>query len=328
MEIYEKIKNYAEFFNKQIIEFLSNIEPEILRNASLHIIKSGGKRLRPFILSKVAEYYGVSIQDSIPAAIAVELIHNFSLIHDDIMDNDQFRHGVKTVHVEYGIPYAILAGDTLFSLAFNSLLLLRKKFTEKIVRKVIQELAKATYRLSIGQGYDMYLPSTELFNYKLYYKTVINKTASLYEASCVIGAILGKANYEDIKNIRMFARNSGLAFQIYDDILGVFGDEKITGKPVGNDIREGKKTLIVIYAIKNSNKNEREKILKVLGNKNASEEEIKKVIELLKEINSYDFALKKAMYYNEKAKKYAEKLPKELAKFLSEFSDFLIQRRF
>jgi len=328
MEIYEKIKNYAEFFNKQIIEFLSNIEPEILRNASLHIVKSGGKRLRPFILSKVAEYYGVSIEDSIPAAIAVELIHNFSLIHDDIMDNDQFRHGVKTVHVEYGIPYAILAGDTLFSLAFNSLLLLRKKFTEKIVRKVIQELAKATYRLSIGQGYDMYLPSTELFNYKLYYKTVINKTASLYEASCVIGAILGKANYEDIKNIRMFARNSGLAFQIYDDILGVFGDEKITGKPVGNDIREGKKTLIVIYAIKNSNKNEREKILKVLGNKNASEEEIKKVIELLKEINSYDFALKKAMYYNEKAKTYAEKLPKKLSKFLSEFSDFLIQRRF
>jgi Geranylgeranyl pyrophosphate synthase len=282
MEIYDKIKVYADFFNHEIIKFLSKIEPGILREASLHLIKSGGKRLRPFILSKIAEYYGVDIKDSIPAAIAVELIHNFSLIHDDIMDNDQFRHGVKTVHVEYGIPYAILAGDTLFSLAFNSLLNLRRKFPERIVRKAVQELAETTYKLSVGQGYDMFLPSTNFFNYKLYYKTIINKTASLYEASCVIGAVLGKASSKDIKNIRMFARNSGLAFQIYDDILGVFGDEKLTGKPVGNDIREGKRTLIVIYAIKKSNSQLKEKILKVLGNKNASEEEIREVIDYLK----------------------------------------------
>lgn len=328
MNLNYELKVYVKKFNKHIIEYLDQIKPEILKLSSLHLIKSGGKRLRPFILSKVSECYGIEFEKSLPAAISVELIHNFSLIHDDIIDKDKFRHGIKTVHEEYGIPYAILSGDTLFSLAFKSLENLRQNFSLKIINKAYNELSNATYRLAIGQGLDMYLSYNKIFNYNLYIEMIKNKTAALFETSCVIGALLGNAKKYEIFLIRNFAKNAGIAFQIKDDILGVFGDSKITGKPVGSDIKEGKKTLIIIYAMKNSDKKFQKNILKILGNKNVSQDKIRNLIEDLKKIGAYDYAIYKSNEYINKALYFAEKLPGKVKEILTTFSDFLIKRKF
>jgi len=318
----QDLKNFANFITNKIIEYISEIEPNILKESSLHLIISGGKRLRPYLLMKIAEIYGCKFEDSIYAGIAVELIHNFSLVHDDIMDNDEFRHGKPTVHVVYGIPFAILAGDTLFSLAFNALNRLNIDIERKL--ELFKELSIATLKLSIGQAYDMYLSSSKEMSEALYYKTVENKTASLFECSAVMGAILGGAERDEIENIRKAIRYAGIAFQIKDDILGVFGDPKITGKPVGNDIREGKKTLIIIYAYEIF----KEDIFNFLGNKNVKEEEMIKFIEKLKNNNIHERTLKEAKKYEEKALYYASKLPHNLKEFIQSFISFLVEREY
>jgi len=327
MQIIEEIKDFAEKINKEIFNYLSTVKPEILKSASLHLFE-GGKRLRPFFLYKIAESYGSSFDKIIPAALSVEFIHTFSLIHDDIMDNDEFRRGKPTVHVVYGIPYAILAGDTLFALAFKVLEKYKKILDKQVLIKIYKELSYAVYKLSLGQGMDMYLPKVNLFKEKLYIETVKNKTAALFEASCVIGALLGGAKYKDIELIRKFATNIGIAFQIRDDVLGIIGDPKITGKPVGNDIIEGKKTLVVIHSYKKSKKEYKDLILRSLGNKNLKNEDLSFLINYFKEIGSIDYAMAKSEEYLKKAYKYLKPLPFKTMKTLYEISNFVIERNY
>lgn len=324
----DEIKEYADFFNKRILDHFSSIEPEILKNSSLHLILSGGKRLRPFILSKIASFYGMDYESSLPAAASVELIHNFSLIHDDIMDKDKLRHGKPTVHEAYGLDFAILSGDLLFALAFKSLNLLRNKVEKSRLLKCYHELSNATVKLAIGQGLDIYLSRNEIFDYKKTIRMIQYKTSALFEASCAIGALISKAKMKEVELIKKFARFSGIAFQIKDDLLGTFGDEKLTGKPVGNDLREGKKTLIVIHAYKHGDYSLRSKLNRVLGNTNVSFEEIKSLIEEMKKIGSYNYAIEKSNYYLNLAKSYLNYLRKDLADFLYSFGKFLVERNY
>lgn len=316
------LKDYAEKITKFLVDYLSELQPEILRNSSSHIIVSGGKRLRPYLLLKVAESYGCNIDEIMYAAISVELIHNFSLVHDDIMDNDQFRHGKPTVHVAYGLPFAILAGDTLFSLAFNAIKRLNIPKEKKL--RLYDELSLATIKLSIGQAYDMYLSSSKILSERLYYETVKNKTAALFECSAVMGAIAGGAKKKEIENLRRTIRYAGIAFQIKDDILGVFGDPQKTGKPVGSDIKEGKKTLIVIYA----NKKMKNKLFNFLGNRDVKEEDLKNFINELKELGAYEYSLNKAKEFEDMAFYYSKRLNPKLNNFLDSFISFLVEREF
>src|SRR5579875_2155301 len=316
----QDIKEVANQVTKRIVEYISELRPEILRDSSAHLIISGGKRLRPYLLLKIAELYGCDFESAIYAGISVELIHNFSLVHDDIMDNDEFRHGKPTVHVVYGIPFAILAGDTLFSLAFNALNRVETSKERKL--RLFKELSLATLRLSIGQAYDMYLSSSKKMGRRLYLETVENKTAALFECSAVMGAILGGAKNEEIENIRRAVRYAGIAFQIKDDILGVFGDPKVTGKPVGNDIREGKKTLIAVFA----HALLRDKLFSYLGNKAVGEEEMKAFIEELRVKGIYEMTMKEAKKYEDRAFYYVKKLTPSVGQFLTSFISFLVER--
>ncbi len=317
------LKEYAEKITQEIIKYLSRLRPEVLRSSSSYLIVSGGKKLRSYLLIKVAECYGLEFKRSIYAAIAVELLHNFSLIHDDIMDNDELRHGKPTVHVVYGIPLAILAGDTLFSLAFNALgeLMLDEQTRSKLYR----ELSLASLKLSIGQAHDIVQSSKETSSFKLYYEVIKYKTAALFECSAAMGAILGGAYEHEVEKLREIMRYAGMAFQIKDDILGVFGDPKVTGKPIGNDIREGKKTLIFIYAKKRLG----DKLSRFVGNKNISESEMGSFIEELKSIGAYDYALERARLYERKALSRIETLSNDRLKdFLRLYVEYLVERKY
>jgi Geranylgeranyl pyrophosphate synthase len=323
-----EIKDYAKFFNEKLVSFFNNIEPQILKNSSLHILINGGKRLRPYVLSKISSYYGLDNQKSFPAALSVELVHNFSLIHDDIMDKDKFRHGKPTVHEAYGLDFAILSGDLLFALAFKSLYFLKNFIPKSRITQCYKELSIATESLAIGQGLDICLAKNSIFDYRKTIKMIQNKTSALFEASCVMGAIIGNAKQKEIEQIRKFARYAGIAFQIKDDILGTFGDEKITGKPVGNDLKEGKKTLIVIYAMKKGNAELRKMILSILGNPNAREEEIRQLIASFKNMGCDEFAIKKSNYYLNLANQHLKGLKQDLAEFLRSFGEFLVERNY
>jgi len=281
--IEQEIKKVAEMVDEFI---LSNIngEPLKLYEATLHYIKSGGKRLRPFLVVKCCELCNGSIDKALPIASAIEMVHNFTLVHDDIMDNDEFRHGVPTVHRYYGLPYGILAGDLLLIEAFNTVVKHGKSvgLDDSVITRLIVTLAKACKELSEGQALDMEYAESKTFPEQEHYIRMISKkTASLFEASCILGAVTAYADDNTIDKLASYGRSIGLAFQLIDDLIGVIGDSRVTKKPVGNDIREGKKTLPILLALKKGNDTQRDKILSILGAKYVEESDILYAIDTL-----------------------------------------------
>ena len=281
----EEIKTEINFIASKISQFiLSNVSgnPEHLYYASLHYIKSGGKRIRPFMSVKSCQLFGGKIETSIPYASSVELIHNFTLVHDDIMDNDSLRHNVPAVHKQFGVPIAILSGDVLFSKAFHIISLYGEKsgLSSETLIKMVNLLSSACIEICEGQALDIKMSTDADFSSKDKYLYMIEKkTAALFKVSCELGT-LSSSNYNqiDIDNLSNYGKKIGIAFQLIDDLIGIYGDSKITGKAVGNDIREGKKTFPILLAIQNLDTEDKVKLRKVFGKKNATDESIKEIV--------------------------------------------------
>lgn len=281
----EEIKTEINFIASKINQFiLSNVsgDPYHLYDASLHYIKSGGKRIRPFMAVKSCQLFGGSIEDSIPFASSVELIHNFTLVHDDIMDNDNFRHNVSSVHNQFGIPIAILSGDILFSKAFQIISYYGTKYglpTETLI-KMMNLLSSACIEICEGQALDIKMSTDDDFSSNEEYINMIEKkTAALFKVSCELGA-LSSLNYSqvDIENLSNYGKKIGIAFQLIDDLIGIYGDSKITGKSVGNDIREGKKTFPILLAFQKLDSEDKRKLQEIFGKKNASIESLNYIV--------------------------------------------------
>ena len=276
--------------------------PTQLYDAASYLIVNGGKRLRPFMVMKSCEILGGKLKDAMPAACAVEMIHNFTLVHDDIMDNDEMRHGVPTVHKKFGIPIAILAGDVLFSKAYQ--ILSNSNLPSKATNELVSRLAKACVDVCEGQLLDIKMAeSKKIPSQANYIKMIEKKTSSLFDVSCSMGAICAKAKQSDITKLSAFGRNLGIAFQITDDLIGVLGDRRITKKPVGNDLREGKKSLPIVLAITKSKGNDKKIILKTFGNAKATKRDIEKAVESIRALGIEKIVRKQALLYSDKAQK-------------------------
>ena len=253
--------------------------PPGLYRAAAHLIRHGGKRLRPRMAEASAQVFGGSARQ---AAAAVEMIHNFTLIHDDIMDNDERRHGVPSVHKKYGQPLAILAGDVLFSKAFEQI---ASAGTPARAAESARRLARACVEVCEGQALDMAMAeSPRLPSVNQYLGMVGKKTAALFEVSCALGAIAGGARARGTEDMAAFGRNLGVAFQITDDLIGVLGDPRKTGKPVGNDLREGKKSLPVIAALGRADRRQKKAIAGCLGDRRASRARIGEALGAMREM--------------------------------------------
>jgi geranylgeranyl diphosphate synthase type I len=284
----------------------------------MHLPTQGGKRMRPFVVVKSCEAVGGKVDDALPAATAVELVHNFTLIHDDIMDNDYLRRGVPTVHTIWGAPIGILSGDLLFAEAFN--VLLSGGGGCERSRRSAEILAKATIILSEGQNMDMKFESRIDVSEAEYLDMTYKKTGALFQASAEMGGVAGGGDERSIRLLSEYGRNIGIGFQIFDDYLGMTSKDEILGKSVGNDIREGKKTLIVIKTLASP---ARSQLLKVLGKRTASDSEIAKLLESMRQHGVLDYVYKKAEAYTSQATVAISKLPqspsrealKELAKY-------------
>ncbi len=316
-------KNAKEVNNYLVSKLKGN--PTELYTAASHLIVNGGKRLRPFLVTKSCEILGGKIKNSMPAASAVEMIHNFTLVHDDIMDNDEMRHGVPTVHKKFGMPIAILAGDVLYSKAYQ--VLSNSNLTSKAVNELVSKLAKACVDVCEGQLLDIKMAeSKKIPSQANYIKMIEKKTAALFDVSCSMGAICANAKQNDIAKLSSFGKNLGIAFQITDDLIGVMGDPKMTKKPVGNDLREGKKSLPIVLAITKSKGNDKKTILKTFGKPNASKKDIEKAVKVIRALGIEKIVRKQALQYSEKAKKsldsYSGKATKELINLLN----FVVKR--
>ncbi|MEM0504816.1 MAG: polyprenyl synthetase family protein [Sulfolobales archaeon] len=302
-----------------------------LYEASLHLLKAGGKRLRPLLTVLSARLFGLDEDIALYPAASIELLHNFTLIHDDIMDRDDFRRGVPTVHKVYGEAMAILAGDLLFSKSYEAMLMLVGKVPDSLIVKALRELTWAAVTVAEGQSLDMEFEERDDVKMEEYFTMIFKKTAALFKASAYIGGVLAGADDSDLVRICEFARSVGMAFQIRDDELGLVGDEKVLGKPVFSDLREGKKTLLVIYALNNVGNSERELILKNLGNARASDEDLRRVAKIIVDSGALEFSNRVAEDYLRKGLTALDEISaKDLKakKLLRDFAVFLTKRSY
>ncbi len=254
LEFKQKLNDYQDIINKALKNYtFDKNEPEMLfRESMQYSLLAGGKRLRPILLIATYLLFKDDYQECIPFACALEMIHNFSLIHDDLpaIDNDDFRHAKPTNHKVYGESTAILAGDGLLNYAYVVMSEEVLKDNNNAINKIklINELSKATDRMIVGEYVDTYYENKDISIELLEYMHT-NKTGALIEYSVRAGAILANASKEDINNLTEYAKNIGLAFQIKDDILSEIGDEKVLGKPVGNDKLNNKSTYVTKYGV-------------------------------------------------------------------------------
>ena len=223
MKTSQSIKKNAVFVNKFLRKELKG-EPKQLYDAASHLIIHGGKRLRPYLVLKSCQVLGGKQSDAIAAASSVEMIHNFTLVHDDIMDNDEMRHGVPTTHNKFDMPLAILAGDVLYSKAYHTISS-KSKLSSNYTTQLVTKLSKACVEICEGQVDDVKLAENKRIpTEREYIKMIEKKTAVLFEVSCAMGAICAKKKPRDVKNLSSFGRNLGIAFQITDDLIGIMGD--------------------------------------------------------------------------------------------------------
>jgi geranylgeranyl diphosphate synthase type I len=320
----KQIENNAKIVNKYLNSKLKG-NPKKLYDAAGHLIVNGGKRLRPYMVIRSCQILGGKSSDAMISASAVEMVHNFTLVHDDIMDNDDMRHGVPTVHKKFGMPVAILAGDVLFSKAFQ--IISESKLSPKATTHLISRLAKACVDVCEGQLLDIKMADEKKIPTQAEYITMIGKkTAALFDVSCAMGAICATNKPKDISNLSAFGRNLGIAFQITDDLIGVMGDPKVTKKPVGNDLREGKKSLPILMAIKLAKGNEKKIILKAFGNSKISKKDLNKALEVIRSLDIEDRVRNQALKYADKSEKSLIKYSGSAKAELTTLLDFVVRR--
>lgn len=229
-------------------------EPQRLYEPIIYSMSGGGKRIRPALLLLCCEAFGGRVQDALPAAAAVEMFHNFTLLHDDIMDNAAVRRGKASVPARWGENVAILSGDAMMIYAYQ---LLRQVPESKLAR-IMEIFTSMALQVCEGQQYDMDFESRRKVSVVEYMHMIELKTSVLLGGAAMIGATLGEASEEDCRKIYRYALELGLAFQLQDDMLDSYGTEKELGKKIGGDILEGKKTCLMLHAMSRAAEKDRE----------------------------------------------------------------------
>ena len=326
MKFPDDYRGRVKKINDYMMRSLNVVEDDNLRKAMAHYPAAGGKRLRPLLATIVCEAVGGRAESAIPFGTALELVHNFTLAHDDVMDEDETRRGIKTVHAAFGVPEAILSGDALFARAFE--LVPETDVDAGSVVKLVEIVAKSVRLLAEGQQMDMDFEDAKSITSDDYLKMIERKTAVLYSAAAQGGVIVGGGTEPQEEAMFEYGRLIGLGFQIWDDVLDLRSDQETFGKPVLNDIRNGKKTLIVVNALEDLKGVERKEFLRILGKKSASLAELKTARDLLEDVGAIDHAERVAKGLVAKAKDRLSVLEEsEHKEVLRAFADYMVTRK-
>jgi len=274
-------------------------EPKSVYSLAWDFLSRGGKRIRPYLLLTTVEAFNGDYKKALDIAAAVEIFHNFTLVHDDIEDSSEMRRGKPCLHIMHGIPLAINAGDGMFAHVFKALYMSELSAEQK--EKVLGMFADAFIGVVDGQGYEIDWIEKKRWDIseEMYLAMAGGKTGELMAACTRIGAYLGGASERESEEMRLFGYEVGLAFQIQDDVLNLIGEEEKYKKEIGGDIREGKRTLIVIKALERVQEKERKELIEILEKKENTKEEIARAIKIMDECGAIEYA-----------KNYADRLVK------------------
>jgi len=284
-------------------EIMPNVAPESVYALCWDFLERGGKRVRPYLMLTMMGAFNSEYKKGLKIASGIEIFHNFTLIHDDIEDSSELRRGKPCIHILHGIPLAINAGDGMFVHVLKAISNSKLSCDEK--DKVVKYLTHGFIQVLNGQGYELGWIYNNEWNLteEDYFKMAIGKTGELIATSAKVGAFLGGANEEEVLEMESFGLEIGLAFQIQDDVLNLIGEEEKYKKEIGGDIREGKRTLIVIDALKKLDEKNKNELVRILSAKENSKEEIEWAIEKMKETGSINYAKTYAEELVDKGKK-------------------------
>jgi len=302
--LYERERKKVE---KILVEAFKNRKPDSLYKPVKYILSTGGKRLRPLLVIFSTKAVGGNFSVVYNASVAVELLHNFTLVHDDIMDNADKRRGMLTLHKKYDDSTAILAGDGLLSVAYEYLL----KDCNGKTKEVISAFTKGLIEVCEGQSLDKDFETTDNVTIDKYKLMIMKKTAAMFEMCCTVGALLGGGSPKEIKAVSLFGKNIGIAFQIQDDLLDISGDEKKFGKKVGGDLIEGKKTFLFIKALSKAKGNDKKKLIKVIKNNGIKPQKVNMYKHLYEKLGVIENAKAEIKFYTNRALRSLKALKKE-----------------
>lgn len=270
------IEKFIEDVNNEIEKIFINRIPASLYEPMYYLLAAGGKRIRPVLLMLSCGAVGGKAEDCISAAAAVELLHTFTLVHDDIMDKDNLRRGMQTVHKKWDDSTAILAGDGLVTVAYQTLL----KTRSKKIKEITECFTNGLLVLCEGQALDKDFEGTDEVTLKQYEDMIARKTAKLIEVSCLIGGMIGDATVPEMEGLQKFSFYLGKAFQIQDDLLDIMSCEEVAGKPMGSDIAAKKKTYPTIHFLEHCSPQQKKEFLKIWRKNKISDSDIQRIKEL------------------------------------------------
>ncbi len=319
------ISQYREQFVTHLKGRIQLGEPKNLFEPVQYILGLGGKRLRPILTLMTAEVFGGKAKEAMDAALAVEMFHNFSLVHDDIMDDAPLRRGKTTVHEKWDVNTGILSGDAMLILSYQ--------FFESYPAETYVELTKLFSKTALevceGQQYDVDFETRDDVTIPEYLKMIEYKTSVLVAAAMKMGAIVAKASPKDADAIYEFGRNLGIAFQLQDDYLDAFGDPKTFGKQVGGDIMENKKTYLYLKSLENASKDDQDGLLHLYSIKpEDSTAKVEAVKTIFKESGAVEETKKAIKNFTQKAFDALSEtgLPEKNKALLKQFGKSLMER--
>ena len=321
------MNNFIDYKNA-VADYINNIdfnrEPKQLYEPIDYIANLGGKRLRPLLTLFAAEIFGSTIEKGIHAAVAIELFHNFSLIHDDIMDDAPLRRGKQTVHEKWNLNTGILSGDAMLILAYQYF----ENYEPAIFKDLAKLFSKTALEVCEGQQWDINFETRSDVSIPEYLKMIEYKTAVLVGAALEMGAIVAETTEENKRGIYNFGRDLGIAFQLQDDYLDAFGDTASFGKQIGGDILENKKTYLYLKALENGTEAETEALQKWFASKEGGQEKIDAVKNLFESTNATEAMRNLIEEYTEKGLRCLETLdiPLQHKEELKDFALSLMQR--
>lgn len=320
LELLSDIKDELQAVERELRSAVK-VDNPILTETSTHLLNAGGKRLRPALNILGAKFYNFDLEKVLPLAVALELIHMATLVHDDVVDASMTRRGIPTVKAKWGNGISTHVGTYLFA---KSLILISKYQDIPLVAKVLSDTSIKMCEGEIQQisaSFDAYQ------TIKDYFYRIKRKTALLIAASVQLGAVVCGAPSDIYLPLRRYGNNIGMAFQITDDILDMVADQEQLGKPVGSDLRQGIITIPVIYALCNCNQKDR--LMEIVKKVDKSQEEIYQAIEIIKGCGAIDYSFEVACKYIKKAKEELKTLPDIPARVtLSLAADFVGTRKF
>jgi len=331
MDLEQVLRERAKIFDSALNGNLSPRDPKIFYEALRWIPLSGGKRLRPTITMLSCEAVGGVPETTIPLGIALEYMHNSTLIHDDIVDRDKWRRGLQTTHEKFGLSLAIIAGDALIGETYRMLSYMAPPEMESVTYKeIIRSIADAAKNFYEGEAMDIEFSSRFDVTLPEYMIMVEKKTAQLYWIAGKGGALIGKGNKTQVESMAEYGKLFGLMFQIKDDLLNILTDQTELGKQkIGSDILNGKRTLMIVHALSNVTDKTKKKMMSIIGNENSTQKDIMEIIDIFREIGSINYAQNKLIELRRKAKLCLDVLKESESKeILMALTDYSITRNY